>query len=423
MSPQIVELQANDRPFADLPERIQKGEIFVIRNCLQEIDQFDELVGMTYAGISDLFGSTTSQHIRDVGIEKIHKVLAAADIPKLTEVIYEIAARRCFNFLKILVDEVMMQSNRFYFERKANIRFHLPYDCISEQANLYESYVKRFGPGKITPHSPHRDSWVNHPSNAINVWIAAGEVKSGNSLIIFPEAYRRNLRRTGMYLSKEENPGAGVIFNMNPGDVLLFNGDHLHSSEINSTDCTRHVISFRLAFEKPNYQYGHFHRYAHSALAGGSLDKFAGVPQNIALSYIRFHTVYPIKRHVKRIIKKLVALAGFEIRRRARPDTYAINNPDDSASNNMTRIEGHDVLRGEIKPVSRAVCVARTENNQVRTFSRYCPHNGADLSLGTIRNGKIVCPWHNLPIDLETGSSPCQSLKKLKIISGTINDK
>ncbi|MGB5706035.1 MAG: Rieske 2Fe-2S domain-containing protein [Arenicellales bacterium] len=423
MSPQIVELRANDRPFADLPERMLNGEIFVIRNCLQEIGQFDELVGMTYDGISDLFGNATSQRIREVGIEKIHKVLGAGDIPKLTEAIYEIAARRCFSFLRIFIDEVMMQSNRFYFERKANVRFHLPYDCISEQAQLFESYVKRLGPGKITPHSPHRDSWVNHPSNAVNVWIAAGTIKSGNSLIIFPDAYRRNLRRTGMYLNKEENPGVGVTFTMNPGDVLLFNGDHLHSSEINTTDCTRHVISFRLTFEKPNYRYGHFYRYAHSAFAGGLLDKFADVPQNIAWSYIRFRTVNPIKHHTKRIVKQLAVLVGIEIRQRARPGTYGLNIADDGASDNKTQIQGHDVLMREIKPISRSVCVARTENNQVRAFSRYCPHNGADLSLGTILNGKIMCPWHNLPIDLETGFSPCESLKKLEIYSGTINDK
>ena len=342
-------------------------------------------------------------------------------MPRLTDAIYEITESQCFNFLNTFVKEVIRPTNGFYFERKANVRFHLPYDSVAGQEKLFQSYVKRRGPGKITAHNPHRDSWLRHPSNVINVWIAMGSIKSGNSLIIFPEAYKRNIRKSGVYISKTESPGSGVTFAMSPGDVLLFHGDHLHSSEINSTDCTRHVISFRLTFEKPRYRYQHFYRYAHSALAGGLLDNFADIPQNIAWSYVRHHTMNRAIHRAKRVAK----LLGFIESRDEYKSHLSMRELDSNAGNveeETPRIHIEDIGVGQIKAISKSICIARIENDKIGAFGRYCPHKGADLSLGTLRNGKIMCPWHNLPLDPETGANPCQSLKKLKTYSCKISN-
>jgi len=55
-----------------------------------------------------------------------------------------------------------------------------------------------------------------------------------------------------------------------------------------------------------------------------------------------------------------------------------------------------------------------TINDKTAILSRYCPHEGADLSLGFIRNEKLICPWHNLCFNLD-GSQPCKSLKNLRV--------
>lgn len=48
--------------------------------------------------------------------------------------------------------------------------------------------------------------------------------------------------------------------------------------------------------------------------------------------------------------------------------------------------------------------------------SRFCPHEGADLSKGYIdENEMIRCPWHHLMIDPKTGKTPCKHLKQLKV--------
>ena len=47
---------------------------------------------------------------------------------------------------------------------------------------------------------------------------------------------------------------------------------------------------------------------------------------------------------------------------------------------------------------------------------------GADLANGWVENGEIVCPWHNLHIDPDTGASACRSLPPLRRFSCELED-
>jgi nitrite reductase/ring-hydroxylating ferredoxin subunit len=75
-----------------------------------------------------------------------------------------------------------------------------------------------------------------------------------------------------------------------------------------------------------------------------------------------------------------------------------------------TLVDLRDLAVGEIRGVSPSVCVVRTERG-VFALPRRCPHEGADLAYGLVRDGRLRCPWHNLPIDPETGAHPCASLR------------
>jgi nitrite reductase/ring-hydroxylating ferredoxin subunit len=68
-----------------------------------------------------------------------------------------------------------------------------------------------------------------------------------------------------------------------------------------------------------------------------------------------------------------------------------------------------DLAVGEVRGVTPTVCVVRTERG-VFALPRRCPHEGADLAYGLVRDGRLRCPWHNLPIDPETGAQPCATL-------------
>lgn len=49
------------------------------------------------------------------------------------------------------------------------------------------------------------------------------------------------------------------------------------------------------------------------------------------------------------------------------------------------------------------------DGHTVRAYSADCPHAGAPLEEGALRNGKIICPWHKAAFDVATGDvlEPC----------------
>lgn len=411
--PHTVEIDAADRPFTGLPDKLLNGEIILLRNSLRETGLFEQLEAASYGGISASLGEEVAARVREVGLEKIHTVVDAADIPTVADAVYDIISKNSLGFLKTFIHETFGETRNFYFERKPNVRFHIPYDIAASQMKKYKQFAKRRGDGKITPHNPHRDSWVDCPANLINVWVAVGPVSTGNGLTIYPESYRSDIKHSGPYIRADQKPGPALTFDMEPGDVLLFHGDQVHGSEINSTDNTRHVISFRITFRKPLYTHGHYHHYAYSALAGGPLNLFAEIPQNLAWSYFDYRA-----RLVFRKLGELVSgnRAGAK---------QAINRPEAgaTAAGDRLSLPLAEIEPGQIRAVSAKVCLARMENGEFRAFSRYCPHLGSDLSLGIIRDGQVMCPWHNLPLDPATGSSPCESLKKLRVYPCEVRDE
>jgi len=410
--PHTVELDAASRPFTGLPDKLLNGEIILLRNGLHQDGLFEQLEAASYGGIRKCLGEEVAARVREVGLEKIHTVVDAADIPAVADAVYDIITQHSLGFLKAFIRETFGETRNFYFERKPNVRFHIPYDIAASQTKNFKQFAKRRGDGKITPHNPHRDSWVDCPANLINVWVAVGPVNTGNGLTIYPESYRSDIKHTGPYISADQNPGPALTFDMAPGDVLLFHGDQVHGSEINTTDNTRHVISFRITFKKPLYTHGHYHHYAYSALAGGPLDVFAEVPQNLALSYFDYRT--------RLVFRKLGELVTGR-----KPDgkpALQRTGGDAAVEGDKLSLPLAGIEPGQIRALSAKICLARMENGDFRAFSRYCPHQGSDLSLGVIRNGELMCPWHNLPLNPATGGSPCESLKKLQLYPCEVRD-
>ena len=70
------------------------------------------------------------------------------------------------------------------------------------------------------------------------------------------------------------------------------------------------------------------------------------------------------------------------------------------------------------KPLGRKICGERIvfyrgEENRVAALEDFCPHRGAPLSLGFVREGKLVCGYHGLEMGCEgkTMSMPGQRVR------------
>lgn len=383
----------------NLASQILGGQVAVARGLLPNLDLLDDFAEGTLNGIRKVKGDAVAANIRQAGFERFHEFVEAADLPAVTDAVYREMEALAPKALKRLVPALFHTGGAFYFESSPNVRFHIPFGLAAAHKKQFDEFALQHGQGKIAPHGPHRDSWLDCPANTINLWIAIGRVRHGNGLTIFADDYGRDLPfKPNGEIGGTARLSPPLNFDLAAGDALLFHGDQVHASELNRIDETRYVVSFRVTFGKPIFNDGHYHHYVHSALAGSALDALSGVPANLQTSYVR--------SLVQRAYRKV---AGIEYNKAA----IKIRNEPAAGAADETKLALDDLPPGTIKPVSKGVCVARMDSGEIKAFGRYCPHSGADLSNGWIRGGKLVCPWHNLPFDTETRHSPCEAIRPL----------
>lgn len=402
MTPEYVDIRDVDTWPEDLAERLMKGEIFVVRRCLQRLGIFDEVVATSLESIRMIAGEQVVDDVEREGFENIHRFANLEQIDAILDRLYKNLANKGPDWVSTVAPELLGLTDSYYFERVPNARFHVPYDVVASDAQAMNKFASKAGGGKLAAHPNHRDSWVGCPDNLINVWAAVGPITEGNGLTLYPEAFNNDVAHVGASIAFDENPGKPLNFNLAPGDVILFHGDHLHASVLNRTAETRHAVSFRIVTEKPNFTHGHYHHYAHSSLAGGPLDVVAEVPANMAWSYVETrlgwaadklglsHREKPRANHSHAKVHK-VNLGGKRI--------FPLSSvPEDT-----------------VQAITEDVCIARIGDSQLVAFDRKCPHDGGDLALGTVTDGEITCPWHNLRFDPDTGASTCKVLNKVRL--------
>jgi nitrite reductase/ring-hydroxylating ferredoxin subunit len=404
-TPTLIELHTI-QGLKDVHKSLLRGQVIMLRGGLQQAALLKALVETSLEGIRNAAGPAIAERVERLGFDRIHDIVDSADIPPITEAVYQVMKRDAPGFLRRFVPVVFGVERPFYFEREPNVRFHIPYDRSVSRRQEYEQFARQRGQGKVTAHGPHRDSWLNCPDNAVNAWIAVGPVQLGNGLTFFPDTYGKRLAHTSRgEITREVNPGSPLNVEMRPGDILLFHGDQLHASELNRTDATRYVISFRLTFDKPHFPHGHFHHYMHSSLSEGPYRWLAELPANLQWSYVSFRARWASKK-------------VFSLMKGSPAEETAQIVSDDGNERLVSTLS--DLPRGTIRPATHGVCVARLQDDRVVAFSRRCPHQGADLALGTLQANMIVCPWHNLAFDPATGASSCTSLHALKLVPAEV---
>ena len=53
-------------------------------------------------------------------------------------------------------------------------------------------------------------------------------------------------------------------------------------------------------------------------------------------------------------------------------------------------------------------------DDQIHIIDNLCPHAGAPLEKGSIRGKQLVCPWHGIAFDIESGNAATCGLRLVK---------
>jgi ectoine hydroxylase-related dioxygenase (phytanoyl-CoA dioxygenase family) len=108
--------------------------------------------------------------------------------------------------------------------------------------------------------------------------------------------------RTTPTLPAPQHFGEPAVAELEPGDALVFRGEHLHASEINVTDETRYVLTVRFTPATPRYGEGILWRpYTDLRLAGSALAPLATLRSRLCAAWLRqrvYRTRSAIRHHV-----------------------------------------------------------------------------------------------------------------------------
>ena len=277
----------------------------------------------------------------------------------MTDAVYDAVRPLAPRFLKSFVTEVFPDGNALYFEETPNVRFHIPYDLARAYKDSYKSFSKSHGEGKITAHGPHRDSWLDCPSNGVNLWFAIGPVRRGNGLTVYETDYDGDfIHKESGNIADGEKLHRPMTFDLAPGDCVLFHTDQVHGSELNRIDETRFVISFRMSFGKPIFPNRHFHKYVNADMVDTPLAFLASVPAALQSSFVR--TLPWRVRERLSPSRKSDAVA-------TEPETIGVER------DGKLYVSVHEAPIGAIRGVNPTLCVARISSDKAIAVTRPLP--------------------------------------------------
>ncbi|HEY7744304.1 MAG TPA: hypothetical protein VIA19_14770 [Burkholderiales bacterium] len=97
----------------------------------------------------------------------------------------------------------------------------------------------------------HRDIDVRHTHFQVNLWFPLHDVGKQQTLILFPEAYRRNISQYQALPGPEEpgqwGYGEPLQVPLRLGDMLMFHSQHVHASPSQALDRNRFTVEIRAA--------------------------------------------------------------------------------------------------------------------------------------------------------------------------------
>ena len=348
----------------DTVQRVESGDIVLVRRALSGAGLWEEIERTLWDALEEALGHDLQARLRKVGLASMHESLTGDQIKRCNEVAHSRFNSITKSYVPRLVREVAGYRGAGFYDANSVVRFFVP---IAFHQSNREALETR--PGYTKPQGPHVDTWFGHSTAGLNLWMAIGPVRRGNGLALFPAKWRLDIPHDGSYRPvRGQRFGTPVSFEMDPGDLLFFHGEHLHSSQLNVTSFTRVALTNRFSLYRPRV-----------------------VSETTTAQWSELPASNPTQNAMR--LQDTARSYSLEAFRRE----YAPASGD-----------------GTVKAIDDRWCEV-TVNGARRIVGRICPHEGGDLSEGYVENGRIHCPWHHMSFDPATGEPACNGIARLPI--------
>jgi nitrite reductase/ring-hydroxylating ferredoxin subunit len=241
------------------------------------------------------------------------------------------------------------------------------------------------------------DTWYGHSYDGINLWLSIDGVNVDNTVILYPDMFGRPVEfdPVSMYLASGVQLTAPHKIALKPGELLVFNPEVLHGTQVNISGETRVALTTRVNPAEPRFS------------------------ANAAFHMEHWYSSEDVKRRRFSSVK-LFSVAEHEGEPSMEPRPR-YEDPRTSHVRIDRKLEDAPVplcSAADLKPghkmivdLANAKLLLTRRGAEIRAFRRVCPHLGVDLADGSHDGDNIYCPGHGVAFSLDDGQSKCEAFK------------
>ena len=431
----------NNRP--DVDAIIGKGAYYVLGDYAERGEILDKFNRAFLDGIAQIAGQDCRDKVAADGPGQLHRHFPIAKIHLLEAHLKKALHDDLYHWSYRVGSETLGLADPFYVDHLVVFRIHYPHlqarkakDIESapypwgerlrlaaaslrnphllgnyfakkrETKRAYAENILQFDPfayhGKMPvaarSHGPHVDTWYGHSYDGINLWLAIDGVNEDNTVILYPDMFGRPVKfdPVSMYLAPGVAVSKPVKVVPGPGELLVFNPETLHGTQVNISEETRVALTTRINPGRPRFApRAPFHfEYWYSS-------------EDLKRRRFSAMKVFPSTRnqgepsitegspYVDETTRRL-SVAG----KLAQDPPLAVCAADELKAGEKLAVD-----------LENAKVLLWRDGTEIRAYSRTCPHVGVDLADGSHDEGRIFCPGHGIAFSLKDGSSRCSSYR------------
>lgn len=420
---------------------LKEGAYYRLEDYALHGELNEKIVATFLDGIGKLAGSACRERVAADGLAQMHQHFPIQKIHLLEAYLMERLQDELYYWSYRIGADTLGLADPFYVDHLIVFRIHYPFlkACEAKQVEkapvqwrermklglaalrdreMLENYLNKrktrteasknltskFDPfayhGQIPvparSHGPHIDTWYGHSYDGINLWLSIDGVNKDNTVILYPEMFARPMafNPVSMYIAPGVEISKPHKIELKPGELLVFNPETLHGTQVNISEETRVALTTRLNPAQPRFApdapFHMEHWYCSDEL---KQRKFSAVK------------LFAAAKHSGR--PSFVAREAFksnQTRRLMKNETIDTGKP-------LAVCSAATLRAGEKLAVDFAnmKLVFWRSGNEVRAFSRICPHLGIDLADGYHDESQVFCPGHGIAFSLADGRSKCES--------------
>lgn len=386
----------------------------------------DKIYALILSGVEEIESATARQTLEEMGLTKLHKVLAAEKIGLLRDYVMQSIRPDLFTLACRIGREHLGIEGEFFIDDYTILRINYPFEVARHASNQAENpgigrmsaearadFLKH---KKIDPvynpkeyhqdlpppawaHGPHLDTWTGHSRDGINIWWAIDETLAENSMVFYPEYWDKHPQpepktlyiKAGYPLSVPEK------IPLRKGEMLVFNPELLHGTHLNVTDSTRIAVSFRLNPDKPRFSrhcfYAREYWQSSQNIEQGNFDQI--------VQFQRDDNLIPEDEEITQFLAMPQQAKQVFAHAFSTDQENPICAADAILPGTKTLLEFSD----------KSLILLCADNGEYFCFDALCPHLAVNLMDGGHDEEGIYCPADGVKFSLRTGTSEIASLQ------------